>query len=416
MAAFNYRQLIRQIPARSWKFYLQARKVALPECHDWGAPADELARGLIGYIENLNAGHADTIHRELRQVHDFANRRGIDALRNAAKADSPLHDDLSQLSGDADRALWIMANWPELYISAAAILAFNIRIGSRGWKRLKIAPCDQLYRDAPEIRALETTLASAFTPRKGPSRACQIEMLDRHLDGGVQIGILIEDNPQKQLEFGEDDRVHWRDTRPPLAIDLVIYPASGVIDILAPGGKKAQATVLNLFAVHVLKKVIQPQAILAPMFYLNRLRDGFELFDDTQVDLVAHQVEHIRLTQARLRSALPPICDFIVKPTGERESPDALVCVRSHHLEHSLLSSGFNIIEAVVTLYFLPSGSSRHGRVLHIELKQSGISNLRDMIEEDAKLAEALLLAWGVMQPIAANTGALTDVRTDVMH
>ena len=35
MAAFNYRQLIRQIPARSWKFYFQTRKIVLPEDYDW---------------------------------------------------------------------------------------------------------------------------------------------------------------------------------------------------------------------------------------------------------------------------------------------------------------------------------------------------------------------------------------------
>ena len=416
MAAFNYRQLIRQVPARSWKFYFQTRKIALPEDYNWDMPADKLAISLIAHIENLDSSQAGLLHRELRQVHEFANQHGIYALRNAAKANAPLHDDLLQLSSDAERALWIMANWPELYGLAAAILAFNLKSGSRGWKRLKIAPCDQLHRGEPELRALEKALAAEFTPRKGAPRACQIETFDRHLDGGVQMGILIEDNPQQQLEFGEDDRAHWRATRPPLAIDLVIYPASGVIDILVPGGKKAQTTVLTLFGRHILKKAIQPQAILAPMFFLNRLRDGFELFDDSQVDLAAHQVEYIRLSQARLRSALPPLCDLIIKPNGMRESPDALECVRSHQLDHRLLGSGFNIIEAVVTIYFLPSGSSRIGRVLHIELKQSGISNLRNMTEDDAKLSEALLLAWGVMQPIAANIVALADVPTGMTH
>lgn len=238
MAAFNYRQLIRQIPARSWKFYFQTRKIVLPEDYDWDMAAEKLASSLIAHIESLDSGLAGVLHRELRLVHEFADRRGIFALRNAAKADAPLHDDLPQLSSDAERALWIMANWPELYMPAAAILAFNLKTGSRGWKRLKIAPCDELYRGDFEIRSLEAALAMEFTPRKGVPRACQIETLERHLDGGVQMGILIEDNPQQQLEFGEDDRAHWRNTRPPLAIDLVIYPASGVIDILVPGGKK----------------------------------------------------------------------------------------------------------------------------------------------------------------------------------
>lgn len=403
MAVFNYRQFIRQVPGRSWKFYCQTRRLALPEGFDWDIPDEELASALIAFFENLNQGATDEFQRDLRQAHDFANHRGIDALRSAAPKDSPLHDDLPQLSSDAERALWAIVNWPQLVAPAAAILAFNLRAGGRGWKRLKIASCPKLHRGNDEIKALEAALAAAFTPRKGTPRACQIETFDRHLDGGVQLGILIEDNPQRQLEFGEDDRVHWRDMRPPQEMHLVIYPVTGVIDIIVLGGKKNQSAVLTLFGRHILKSTIQPQAVTEPMLYLNRLRDGFELFDDTQVDLATHQVQHIRLTQARVRSALTPLCDYTIKPDAGRDSPDAIACIQAHKLDHPLLGSGFNIIEAIVSLYFLPSATNRLGRTLHIELKQNGISNLRDMTEGDAKLAEALLIAWDVMQPAAAN-------------
>jgi hypothetical protein len=403
MAVFNYRQFIRQVPARSWKFYCQARRLTLPEGFDWDIPEEKLAAALIAFFEDLNQDSIDELQSDLRLAHDFANRRGIDALRSAAPKDSPLHDDLPQLSSDAERALWAIVNWPQLVAPAAAILAFNLRAGGRGWKRLKIASCPTLHRGDDEIKALEAALAAAFTPRKGTPRACQIEAFDRHLDGGIQLGILIEDNPQRQLEFGEDDRVHWRDMRPPQEMHLVIYPATGIIDIIVPGGRKNQAVVLMLFGHHILRSAIQPQAITEPMLYLNRLRDGFELFDDTQVDLAAYQVQHIRLTQARVRSALTPLCDYTIKPDAGRDSPDALACIQAHKLDHPLLGSGFNIIEAIVSLYFLPSATNRLGRTLHIELKQNGISNLRDMSEDDAKLAEALLIAWGVMQSNAAN-------------
>jgi len=114
-------------------------------------------------------------------------------------------------------------------------------------------------------------------------------------------------------------------------------------------------------------------------------------------------VERIRLSQTKLRANTSPQCDYIIKPTGDKNAPDALACIQAHHLDHSLLSNGFNILDAVVTLYFLPNESGKTGRVLHIEIKQSGISNLRDMDEADAKLAESLLLAWGVMQPATSG-------------
>jgi hypothetical protein len=64
----------------------------------------------------------------------------------------------------------------------------------------------------------------------------------------------------------------------------------------------------------------------------------------------------------------------------------------------TLMGTGFNFISATVSLYFIPEGDSKKGRALHIGLKPTGISNLRDMEEADARLAEKLVLALGVMQ------------------
>ncbi|MDP2434014.1 MAG: hypothetical protein Q8O33_18630 [Pseudomonadota bacterium] len=412
MAAFNYRRLIHQVPGRSWQYYFQSRAIALPHGHDWGVPADKLTKSLIAITESLDASLTRMVLGELRQVHAFANRRGIDAIRNVAKPDAALHDDFTKLSCDAERALWTMANWPELFKAAAAILDANLRTGIRGWKRFKFPPCDVLFRSAEDIRALELAVGEAFTPRKGRPRACEIEPVDRHLDGGVQLALLIEDNVQRQLEFGDDDRARWRDIRPPMKMDAVIYPATGVMDILASGGEKTLKKLLPLLGKHIFQKPLQVEDIDTPMFFLNRLRDGFELFDDSQIDLAAHGVEKIRLSQARLHANLPPHCDYIIKPPGQKNAPDVLDCVKAQRLDHVLMSQGFNILEAVVSLYFLPRDGDKSGRVLHIEIKQAGISNLRDMDEADAQLVEALLQAWGVMQTPASSAG--TPASTDL--
>jgi len=406
MVAFNYHQLIRQVPPRTWQFYLGSRKIELPDDHDWAMPTEKLISAMIEVTDALDADQGKHIYSELRRVHAMSNRQGVDALRNIASPDAALHEDFLKFSSDAERALWVMANWPDLFSAAEAIFGVNQRIGKRGWKRLHVPPSDMLFRDHEDIRALELALANAFTPRKGTPRACQIDSLDRHLDGGLQLGILIEDNAQRQLEFGEDNRAYWRDVRPPLGMDVVIYPASGVIDILAPGGSKTQKTMLDHLGKHIFRKVLQPQSIKQPMFFLNRLRDGFDLFDDSQVDLGAHRVERIRLSQAKVRSNRTPHCDYVIKPPGDKEAPDVVDCVTSHRVDHSLMSQGFNIVDAVVTLYFLPVEHGKASRVLHIELKQTGISNLRAMDDADSKLAEALLLAWGVMQSARPETAS----------
>ncbi len=399
MAAFNYCQLIRQVPARTWAFYFQSRKLELPG----ELAGDKLVSTVIDLIDALPAAQCSAVYAELRRVHALANGRGIDALRNTAPPDSAIHEDFTKFSSDAERALWVMANWPDLFATAEAIYAVSLRIGKRGWKRLQVPPVDALFRGQEDIHALEVALATAFTPRKGAPRACQIDILDRHLDGGVQLGILIEDNAQRQLEFGDDNRAHWRDIRPPMAMDIVIYPTSGVIDVLAPGGAKTQQTLLEHLGRHVFKQVLQPKDVEKPMFFLNRLRDGFELFDGSECDLAAHRVERIRLSQAKVRAIHPPICDYLIKPPGEKDAPDVLICLAKHQINPILMGQGFNIIDAVVSLYFEPAQPGKAGRVLHADLKQGGISNLRDMEEADARLVESLLRALGVMQSPAST-------------
>lgn len=176
MAAFNYRQLIRQVPANAWKFYLQSRKLELPaELAD-----DKLVDTVTEIFDALPAVRSEALYAELRRVHDLANLRGVDALRNTAPPDSAIHEDFTKFSSDAERALWVMANWPDQFATAEAIYAVSLRIGKRGWKRLQVPPVDAVFRGQEDIHALEFALATAFTPRKGTPRACQIDTLDRH--------------------------------------------------------------------------------------------------------------------------------------------------------------------------------------------------------------------------------------------
>ena len=102
------------------------------------------------------------------------------------------------------------------------------------------------------------------------------------------------------------------------------------------------------------------------------------------------------------------------KPPGEKDAPDVLACLATQQISPILMGQGFNIIDAVVSLYFEPLQPGKASRVLHIDLKQSGISNLRDMEEADARLVESLLRALGVMQSPA--TAKLAEEAEGVMH
>lgn len=397
MAAFNYRDLIRQVPPRSWQFYFQARGMALPEGADWAQDAESLHKPILQALEALPESQQRPLYAELRRVKALANQRGILALSNAVPLGNAMLEDFEHHASDAERALWALANWPQRFDIAEAFLRANAQVGGRSWRRLYLPPAQVLHCQPEDIDGLRKTLALAFTPKKGRPRACEIDVLTRHLDGGVQLDIRIEDNLQRSLEFGPDDCTIWRDVRPPLSMTAILYPANGVIDLLVPGGNSARKKLLAPLGQYVFRKPIVPIAVPQPMFLLNRLRQGVWPDEHSGLDLRDHGVAKARLSQCRVRSKCTPACDFTIKPPADIDAPDALACVREHKAD-VLMDQGFDIMDAVVSLYFEPVGDAKKHRVLHIGVKPTGIANLRDMEEVDAKLAEALMRALGVMQ------------------
>lgn len=397
MAALNYRDLVRQIAPRSWQFYFKARGIALPDGADWAQPAEAMQQSIVQALELLSEALQHSVYGELLRIKGMAHPRGIQALCNAVPLGDAMLEDFEHHASDAERALWALANWPRRFDAAEAFLRANAQVGGRSWRRLYLPPGQGLHCQPEDIHGLRRALASAFTPRKGRPRACEIDVLTRHLDGGVQLDIRIEDNLQRSLEFGPDNCTIWRDVRPPLLMTAILYPANGVMDLLVPGGHSARKKLLAPLGQYVLRQPIEPIAVPQPMLLLNQLRQGVWPDEHSGLDLRDHGVAKARLSECRVSANQTPACDFIIKPPGGKDCPDALECVRATQTD-VLMGQGFDILEAVLSLYFEPAEGAKPHRVLHICVKPTGIANLREMDEADAKLAEILMRALGVMQ------------------
>jgi len=278
------------------------------------------------------------------------------------------------------------------------LLRFDLGVGKRSWKRQIINVTAPVSREAVDIAALEQAFSGVLSRRKGPRRACRVDICDRHLDGGVQVSVYLEDDPNDLVEF-VGDGMRRRTTRPATNLALVYYPDSGLVDTVGRGGARVHQPLVTLFARHLLKQEVAPQAVKQPMFHLNRLRHGLELPEDSDLELAAYGVERIRLRQARLRSTHAPVCDLWVSVPADRSTTCALAASSEHLGDQDLFRGPYNIIEALISITFVPTEPGKRGRVLNIDLKQSGISNLRELDEADAQLAERLLRAWRVSEP-----------------
>jgi hypothetical protein len=138
-----------------------------------------------------------------------------------------------------------------------------------------------------------------------------------------------------------------------------------------------------------------------PIYHLNRLRRGLDLPEDSGIDLAALGIERIRLRTAKLRSTQGPDCTFTVAVPADQADANVFRASSGQLWERDLFRGPFSIVEALIGVFFVPVEPGKRGREMKIDLSQSGFSNLRDLDEEDARLADRLLCAWGVVEPTA---------------
>ncbi|MBK8072051.1 MAG: hypothetical protein IPK34_08550 [Ramlibacter sp.] len=82
MAAFNYRDLVRQVRNQYWEFYFKARRIELPEDATWSQPEKEVQSSIQKGFDALDEGALGFVYAELRRVKSLASVRGVQALRN----------------------------------------------------------------------------------------------------------------------------------------------------------------------------------------------------------------------------------------------------------------------------------------------------------------------------------------------
>lgn len=397
MSVFNPRHLFRQIPAPSWQSYFESRAVDLPMEFDWTVEESLLADHLIQVYETLDTPLKTAVTAELRRVHALATPRGIDALLNAHADPIARQLQFKALANPPERALSVLVENASLFEAAEVVLFFDNGKEKRVWKRHDIRVSDPVDRTEEAMQSFATALADKLSPRQGPRRACQIDLCDRHLDGTVQVTLYLETDPNDPVEFvGEGLR--RRPTRPATTLALVYHADAGIVDTVGLGGDKVHLPLITLFARHLLKREVKPERVKRPLFHLNRLRYGLMFPEDCGLDLVAEGVDCIRFKSTRLISHQPPMLDLMASvPVDPRAEATDEAC-RFHLQERTPFLGPFNLVEATISIHFIPRDGKKPITPAHLEVKQSGQSNLRELGEHSA-LAERLLRALRVTEP-----------------
>lgn len=400
MNAFNLNHLIREVPGGAWRDYLAARNIQVSTDFDWMADEVGLAAALREQFRCIeDPERRAAVHAELRRVHTLGSSSGVWAMRNASKNPPEVQEAFEQLANHAERALWMLLHRPDDFHIAERMLRFDHGVRKRGWKRHAIKVTEPVSREAVDQQALQAALSQFMTRRNGPRRICWVESHDRFLDGGVQISVYIEDDPNDELEVIHED-MRRRTRRPVDNFALVYYPMTGLIDSIGRGGSRIHVGVIKLFAAHLLKRDVQPEAVKQPLFHLNRLRYGFNFPGDAEFSLADHGVDCLQLRRARFESTTPPRGRVTIEMPAAADGADAYAFSQTHLRSEDLFRPDMNLIEVVIGVYHFPTEPGKQGHAFAIELKHTGVSNLQHLAEADAQLAETLLNVMRVSEPL----------------
>lgn len=396
MTAFNPHHLVRQIPAQTWKPYLNTRLVMDDDKLLWASDEMTFAQSVIALMEAQPPKVQAKLHAELRRVNDMAHPRGIDAIANASDLDLPAT--LQALRNHQERALWVLIHHEAVFATAEMMLQFDLGVGKRSWKRQTISARENVSTSPEDLAALANELSGIITRKNETRRQCHIEVCQRHLDGGVQVNIYVEDDPNDLVEFVDDGMLR-RTTRPANNIALVYYPETGVVDSVGQGGAKLHKPLVSLFAKHLLNTNIEPEAVKTPLFYLNRLRHHPQLLDAARG--ISEQVQRVRVRMAKARATRAPIGDVSLSVPASDTEACVLRMSRQKFADKDIFVGHYNVLEAVIAVHFQPDASQRARKPLIIHLRSAGTSNLKNLSEDDAALAEQLIRAWHFTEPLA---------------
>ncbi len=157
-------------------------------------------------------------------------------------------------------------------------------------------------------------------------------------------------SPVTSRSYWAKDRGTLSIKRPRVALEnaLVYHPKSGVVETVVKGGAKNHAAILTLFAKHLAKTELKPEAITPSRFKLSVLNDGLLA---PKEDWSTQGIQKVRLRRAKFTPADQRSSAIQIEASPEVNREDA-ICVAREELKvaHSF-DSEFEMDRATLMVY-----------------------------------------------------------------
>jgi len=391
--SYSYRRFLRNLPIRSelLQAFLAQRDFDSGAAFDADAEEARIARLLAERIAGYeSASVRDRVIADLGRIAQLADEAGSRQIRTVCGGHDAYTAVFNQLETPEERALWLHEHHPDQFEAALEARFFDQQSIKASSTRHDLKVRRPVDRSAEARQALELAISEFYRKKQGSGQSCEVEIIDRHLEGTVQVTVYVQDLSNHRVEFDEG-RLRRRRSFPAIELALNYSPKTGCADTVAKGGKEFHKQLASAFSEHLLHHQVAPERIRQKTYPLNNLRYGVTLFDPENLGLECVRLKSITVWDPDTRFKV----SFSETGRNNRQSVERQI-KQLFPLENPLLRSPV-VIAAQIGLHFFPEAGKQRGRSLTLEFGRQGQSNFDRFDEKDRLLIERLMVEWGLV-------------------
>lgn len=383
---------------QSLRAFLEQVGCAPGQDFDWEVPGTRLAEKLGAHVSTLSEEERAALFAALERVERLGDEIGLRCLLDSAAHREPLLKLFGELPGPLERALHMIVADPALFERAELMRYVEAHRMGRIWNGY-LAPAGLAPADDEERKdALKEALREHFLRRDGSGRVVVVDVFERLCSRGkqqhslLQVMVYLEGPPESTLAFEGDDLKRLTH-RPAVEVAWTYSPETGVLEVLAKGGRQQRTTLAKLFLQHLLGCADDVAPIPLRMFELDSLRRPRDFPTDPEDGIASVSIRKLRLR---------PLDDVgFVTLEGPGQADRTLhELSRSWFGQHDPLRSGFRVVQARLTIEFLPRPGHRRGKLLHIDITVPNGSTLKDRIDAERLISEKYVERWGLLRTV----------------
>lgn len=368
----TFHRFLRNLPVSSnlFRSFLTARQFELSPDFDWTQEEPKLVRALADAIAGYpEPAVRDRVIADLGKAAQLADPAGCRQMQTVCGDQPQYTEAFAALESPEERALWLHEHHPEKFDEALEVRFFDDRAVKASSVRHDLKTTQAVDR-SPEARAnLENAIAAFYRRKHGSGQSCEVEIIDRHLEGSVQITVYVQDLSHHRAEF-EAGQLQRRRSFPALESALNYHPATGFADTVVKGGAEFHDHLALAFAEHLLHTRIEPERVRPKTYRLGHLIHGVKVRDPAGLGLECVRLKSITVIDFDTGLKIP----FSGIGRANRQSVEAQIA-QTFPQENPLFRNML-VVAAQISLHFFPIPGKRIGRTLILEFGRQGQSNL----------------------------------------